>query len=62
MLILGLLGMYFDAVVVFFTIFSLFFKMAMAVLCHKFKKAESKMGGLVPLPFFIDPAFAKFCG
>ena len=33
MLILGLLGMYFDAAVVFFTISSLFFWMAMAVLC-----------------------------
>ena len=32
MLILGLLGMYIDAVVVFFTISSLFFRMAMAVL------------------------------
>ena len=32
MQILGLLGMYFDAVVVFFTIFSLFFRMAMAIL------------------------------
>ena len=33
MLILGLLGMYFDAAVVFFTISSLLFRMAMAVLC-----------------------------
>ena len=32
MLILGLLGMYFDAAVVFFTNSSLFFRMAMAVL------------------------------
>ena len=33
MLILGLLGMYFDAAVVFFTISSQLFRMAMAVLC-----------------------------
>ena len=33
MLILALLGMYFDAAVVFFTISLLFFRMAMAVLC-----------------------------
>ena len=33
MLILGLLGMYFDAAVVFFTISSLLFRMAMAMLC-----------------------------
>ena len=32
MLILGLLGMYFDAAVVFFTISSLLFRMAMARL------------------------------
>ena len=32
MLILSLLGMYFDAVVVFFTISSLLFRMAMAML------------------------------
>ena len=35
MLILGLLGMYFDAAVVFFTMASLFFSMAMAVLWGK---------------------------
>ena len=33
MLILGLLGMYIDAAVVFFTNSSLLFRMAMAVLC-----------------------------
>ena len=33
MLILGLLGMYFDAAMVFFTISSLLFRMAMAMLC-----------------------------
>ena len=33
MLILGLLGMYFDATVVFFTISSLLFRMAIAMLC-----------------------------
>ena len=33
MLILGLLGMYFDAAVVFFTNSSLLFRMAMAILC-----------------------------
>ena len=35
MLILGLLGMYFVAEVVFFTMASLFFRMAMAVLCPR---------------------------
>ena len=34
MLILGLLAMYFDAAVVFFTMASLFFRMAMAMLCN----------------------------
>ena len=34
MLILGLLGMYFDAAVGFFTMASLFFIMAMVMLCH----------------------------
>ena len=34
MLILGLLGMYFDAAVVFFTMASLFFRMAMTLLCY----------------------------
>ena len=34
MLILGLLSMYFDAAVVFFTMASLFFKMAVTVLCR----------------------------
>ena len=33
MLILGLLGMYFDAAVVFVTKSSLFFRLAMAILC-----------------------------
>ena len=34
MQILGLLGMYFDAAVIFFTNSSLLFKLAMAILCH----------------------------
>ena len=34
MLILGLLGMYFDAAVVFVTNFSLFFRLAVAILCQ----------------------------
>ena len=33
MLILGFLGMYFDAMVVFVTNFSLLFKFALAILC-----------------------------
>ena len=33
MLILGLLGMYFDAAVVFVTKSSLFFRLAVAILC-----------------------------
>ena len=33
MLILGLLGMYFDAAVVFFTNSSFFFRLAVAILC-----------------------------
>ena len=35
MLILGLLGMYFDAAVVFVTKSSLLFKVAVAILCNK---------------------------
>ena len=35
MLILGLLGMYFDAVVVFFKTSSLLFRLALAILCPK---------------------------
>ena len=55
MLILGLLGMYFDAVVVFFTISSLLFRMAMAVLCSAVR--------LKPKPDFGHVAQAKirFC-
>ena len=34
MLILGLLGMYFDAVVVFVMNSSLFFRLAVAILCN----------------------------
>ena len=34
MLILGLLGMYFDAAVVFVTKSLLFFRLAMAILCN----------------------------
>ena len=34
MLILGLLGMYFDAAVVFVTNSSLFFRLAVAILCE----------------------------
>ena len=34
MLILGLQGMYFDAVVVFVTKSSLFFRLAVAILCY----------------------------
>ena len=37
MLILGLLGMYFDAAVVFVKKSSLFFRLAMAILCGRFK-------------------------
>ena len=49
MLILGLLGMYFDAVVVFFTNSSLFFRLAVAILWHNmhwilyFKNIYSKL-------------------
>ena len=35
MLILGLLGMYFDAAVVFITNSSLLFRLAMAILCDR---------------------------
>ena len=41
MLILGLLGMYFDAAVVFVTKFSLFFRLAVAIL-WKVKVNEEK--------------------
>ena len=35
MRILGLLAMHFDAAVVFVTKFSLLFRLALAILCHK---------------------------
>ena len=37
MLILGLLGMYFDAAVVFLPNSSLLFRLAVAILCHIWK-------------------------
>ena len=46
MLILGLLGMYFDAAVVFFTNSSLFFRLAVAILC-------TAMGGRQCLPLSV---------
>ena len=50
MLILGLLGMYFDAAVVFVTKSSLLFRLAVAILCKDNKqefetRAEIKIGG-----------------
>ena len=46
--ILGLLGMYFDAVVVFVTNSSLFFRLAVAILCQqtqnfKFENVKTKV-------------------
>ena len=52
MLILGLLGMYFDAAVVFVTKSSLLFKLAEAILCdamqktHHFDKKDFMVAGL----------------
>ena len=42
MLILGLLGMYFDAAVVFFTISSLLFRMTMAMLWSSWLEGEER--------------------
>ena len=51
MLILGLLGIYFDAAVVFFTKSSLFFRLAVAILCKQ-KNSCSKL-------WLIDPTVYK---
>ena len=42
MLILGFLGMYFDAAVVFVTNSSLLLRLAVAILCEKNEKDETK--------------------
>ena len=42
MLILDLLGMYFDAAVVFVTNSSLFFRLAVAILCVNLKSGQIK--------------------
>ena len=42
MLILGLLGMYFDAAVVFVTSQTLFLRLALAILCRGFDFYEVK--------------------
>ena len=44
MLILGLLGMYFDAAVVFDTKSSLLFRLAVAILCLRTEMPLTKMG------------------
>ena len=52
MLILGLLGMYFDAAVVFVTKFSLLFRLAVAILCLIFLTRERHpftVGGMVQI-------------
>ena len=41
MLILGLLGMYFDAAVVFVTKSSLLFRLAVAILCQENEKKNT---------------------
>ena len=57
MLILGLLGMYFDAAVVFVTKSSLFFRLAVAILCQKaFRKSQGsykKFQGRNPYNTFV---------
>ena len=40
--ILGLLGMYFDAAIVFVTSHSLLFRLALAILCFKLHFTENK--------------------
>ena len=40
MLILGLLGMYFNATVVFVTSLTLLFRLALAILCYVTKQTE----------------------
>ena len=59
MLILGLLGMYFDAMVVFFTTSSLFFRLAMGILCVWGKNWHS-CGLMDPAHFW--PFFGTSCG
>ena len=46
MLILGLLGMYFDAVVVFFITSSLLFRLVLTILCPENKKDVGGFGVL----------------
>ena len=56
MLILGLLGMYFDAAVVFVTKSSLLFKLAMAILCTESPDNErtSLLSVTKMPPLFLD--------
>ena len=50
MLILGLLGMYFDAAVVFVTKSSLFFRLAVAILCKVSEKYQFLIFKIIRLP------------
>ena len=53
MLILFLLGMYFDAAVVFVTKSSLFFRLAVAILCLSMENVVKTLGEtLVEISFF----------
>ena len=45
MQILGLLGMYFHAVLLFVTSYSLLFRLALAILCHQNTNTESTNPG-----------------
>ena len=62
MLILGLLGMYFDAAVVFVTKSSLFFRLAVAILClvltgQKPHKQVRPQTSLVYHLFLLSPPY-----
>ena len=61
MLILGLLGMYFDAAVVFVTNSSLFFRLAVAILCLHFcsacRKNAASYSGIISQSDYIEKMF-----
>ena len=61
MLILGLLGMYFDAAVVFVTKSSLLFKLAVAILCNLPEPTHSQIILTKYLPWIVQSVkFWKF--
>ena len=54
MLILGLLGMYFDAAVVFVMKSSLFFRLAVAILCVEAEELQTKGHLISKCPFGVS--------